>query len=65
MKRTLLLVAGVAGLLIGLGFILPAVDLWRRGTPNTAMVYGPLLLGLLLIAAALLAARKGLTRPQA
>jgi hypothetical protein len=30
MKRILLLVAGVAGLLIGLGFIMPAVALWRH-----------------------------------
>lgn len=65
MKRMLLLLAGLAGFFIGLGLIMPAVALWRRGTQDTAMVYGPLLLGILLMAGALVAARKGLARRRA
>lgn len=30
MKRVLFLAAGAVGLLVGLGFILPAVALWRH-----------------------------------
>lgn len=55
MKRVLLSLAGVAGLLIGTGFIFPAVALWRSGSPDTAMIFGPLVLGILLVAGALLA----------
>lgn len=65
MKRILYLVAGAAGFLVGLGFIMPAIALWRRGSPDTPMVVGPLLLGLFLIVAAVAAARRGMARPRA
>lgn len=57
MKRVILSLAGVAGLLIGTGFIFPAVALWRSGSPDTAMIFGPLLLGILLVAGAAVAFR--------
>ncbi|MBN8246392.1 MAG: hypothetical protein J0L84_02995 [Verrucomicrobia bacterium] len=54
MKKTLLILAGVAGVLIGLGLILPAVALWRSGSSDTAWIAGPLLVGTLLAAGSLL-----------
>ena len=57
MKRVILSLASVAGLLIGTGLIFPAVALWRSGSPDTAMIFGPLLLGILLVAGAVVAFR--------
>ena len=65
MKRILLLIAGPAGFLVGLGFILPAVALWRSGSPDTVMIAGPLLLGGVLIGASVFAVHRGLVRPHA
>lgn len=45
MKRILSSVAGVAGMLVGLGLILPAVALWRQNSPATGGIVGPLILG--------------------
>ncbi|HTH48140.1 MAG TPA: hypothetical protein VMB21_11550 [Candidatus Limnocylindria bacterium] len=59
MKRILLLVAGVVGVLVGLGLIMPAVALWRSGSPQTSSIAFPLFLGLGLVAAAVLALVKG------
>ncbi|MFO1461359.1 MAG: hypothetical protein U1G08_18400 [Verrucomicrobiota bacterium] len=57
MKRVLLSLAGVAGVLLGTGFIFPAVALWRSGSPDTAMIFGPLVLGIVLIAGAVMSFR--------
>ncbi len=45
MKRILIIVAGIVGVLIGLGFIMPAVAWWRQSGPDASHVMLPLLLG--------------------
>jgi hypothetical protein len=65
MKRILLLVAGVAGGLIALGFILPAVAWWRQSGFDGVRVALPLLLGVGLVLGATVALAKGATRSQA
>ncbi len=49
MKRILLTLAGVVGLLIGLGFIMPAFALWRHGSPGTFDIVVPSALGCVLM----------------
>ena len=49
MKRILLIVAGIVGLLIGLGLIMPAVALWRQGSPETFDIVVPSALGCVLM----------------
>jgi 4-hydroxybenzoate polyprenyltransferase len=65
MKRILLMGAGVVGVLVGLGFIMPAVALWRQGGTDTLRVILPLFLGVALMAGALLALLKGASRTRA
>lgn len=65
MKRSLILIAGVIGILVGFGFIMPAIALWRSGSPDTAMIFGPLLLGAVLLGAAALAVCKAMVRDRA
>ena len=65
MKRILLLVAGAAGVLIALGFILPAVAWWRQSGFDGMRVALPLLLGVVLALGATVALAKGATRSQA
>lgn len=57
MKRILLSAAGVAGILIGTGFILPVVALWRSGSTDTVMIGGPLALGSAILVGAFLSFR--------
>jgi hypothetical protein len=64
MKRILLLVAGVAGGLVGLGFIMPAVAWWRQSGFDGLRVALPLLLGVVLVLGATTALAKGTTRSQ-
>ena len=66
MKRILLLVAGVAGGLIALGFILPAVAWWRQSGFDGVRVALPLLLGVVfvLVLGATTALAKGANRSQ-
>ncbi len=64
MKRILLLVAGVAGALVGLGFIMPAVAWWRQSGFDGLRVALPLLLGAVLVLGATTALAKGATRSQ-
>lgn len=65
MKRILLLVAGVAGGLIALGFILPAVAWWRQSGFDGVRVALPLLLGVVLVLGATAALAQGAPRSQA
>jgi hypothetical protein len=65
MKRILLLVAGVAGGLVGLGFIMPAVAWWRQSGFDGLRVALPLLLGVVLVLGATAALAKGADRSQA
>ena len=65
MKRILLFSAGVVGVLIGLGLIMPAVALWRSDSQQTSGIVLPLLLGVGLVAGALLALVKGATKSHA
>ena len=65
MKRILLMGAGVVGVLVGLGFIMPAVAWWRQGGTDTLRVILPLLLGVALMAGASLALIKGASRTRA
>ena len=62
MKRTLLLVAGVAGLLIGLGFIMPAVALWRHEGSMPGSSITLLALGIGLSIAGIGAALRGIVQ---
>ena len=65
MKRILLIVAGIVGVLVGLGLILPAVALWRQGSPETSNIVVPLLFGGMLVLGALVALAKGASRSRA
>ena len=65
MKRILLIGAGVVGVLVGLGFIMPAVAWWRQGGMDALRVILPLFLGVALMAGALLALIKGAGRTRA
>lgn len=51
MKRILLALAGVAALLVGLGFIMPAIALFHRNGSVSMGVMGPLALGTMLAGA--------------
>lgn len=51
MKRILLVLAGVAALLVGLGFIMPAIALLQRNGSLSIGIVGPLALGTLLAVA--------------
>ena len=62
MKRILLIVAGIVGVLVGLGFIMPAVAWWRQSGPDGLRVMLPLLLGTALVLGALVALAKGAAR---
>ena len=64
MKRILLLVAGVAGVPVALGFILPAVAWWRQGGFDGVRVALPLLLGVVLVLGATVALAQGAPRSQ-
>ncbi len=65
MKR-ILLVAGVAGVPVALGFIMPAVAWWRQSGFDGVRVALPLLLGvvLVLVLGATTALAKGANRSQ-
>ncbi len=65
MKRILLLVAGVAGVPVALGFIMPAVAWWRQSGFDGLRVALPLLLGVGLVLGATTALTQGATRSQA
>lgn len=65
MKRILLLSAGVVGVLVGLGLIMPAVALWRSGSPQTLNIILPLLIGGGLLAGAFVALVKGAAKSHA
>ncbi len=67
MKRILLLVAGVAGVPVALGFIMPAVAWWRQSGFDGVRVALPLLLGVVfvLVLGATTALTQGATRSQA
>ena len=62
MKRILLLVAGVAGVPVALGFILPAVAWWRQSGFDGVRVALPLLLGVGLVFVFVLGATTALTQ---
>ncbi len=62
MKRILLLVAGVAGGLVGLGFIMPAVAWWRQSGFDGLRVALPLLLGVVLVFVLVLGATTALAK---
>ena len=51
MKRILLVLACVASLLVGLGFIMPAVALFQRSGSLSVGIIGPLALGTVLAVA--------------
>ena len=65
MKRTTLLVAGLVGLLLALGFIMPAVAWLRQHGFDGRAVLMPLILGGALLSGAVLALRKGARHFQA
>ncbi len=48
MKRILTIIAGILGVLIGLGFIFPAIALWRTSGALPGMSVALLLLGIAL-----------------
>lgn len=48
MKRIFTIIAGILGVLIGLGFVFPAVALWRTSGALPGMSVALLLLGLAL-----------------
>ena len=48
MKRILTIIAGILGVLIGLGFVFPAVALWRTSGALPGMSVALLLLGIAL-----------------
>ena len=59
MKRTLIITAGIIGILVGLGFVFPAVALMRTtgSLPNSGV--GLLLLGIVLTLSGISAALVG------
>lgn len=65
MKRILLIVAGVVGVLVGLGLIMPAVAWWRSSGLDSLKVMLPLLIGVALVLGALFALFKGCLQPKA
>ena len=65
MKRILLLVAGIVGVLVGLGLIMPAVALWRQDSSQTSNIVLPLLLGGGLVAGAWVALVRGAAKSRA
>jgi len=65
MKRILPLVAGVAGVPVALGFIMPAVAWWRQSGFDGVRVALPLLLGVGLVFGATTALAQGTPRSQA
>lgn len=58
MKRTLFVLAGIAGLLIGMGLIMPAAAKWHQNGPGGHDIMGPLIVGLLIVIAGLAALTK-------
>jgi hypothetical protein len=48
MKRILTIIAGILGVLLGLGFVFPAVALWRTSGTLPGVSVALLLLGLVL-----------------
>ena len=65
MKRILLVITGIVGALVGLGFIMPAVAWWHRHGPDLGAVLLPLILGGGLVAGASFVFAKGVRRYQA
>lgn len=65
MKRILLIVAGIVGVLVGLGLIMPAVALWRDQGPGARDLMPPLLIGVALVLGALFAIVRGCFQPKA
>ena len=62
MKPAVKIVLGVAGVLVGLGFIMPAVALWRTQGALPIGDIGLLLLGLILTAGGLYSGTTGIRR---
>jgi hypothetical protein len=60
MKRTFHFVAGLAGVLIGLGFVFPAIAQWRTHGGMSALSVGLLALGTLLTIGGGMAAARAL-----
>jgi hypothetical protein len=62
MKRTLKIILGIAGVLVGMGFVMPAVAQWRHEGGMTSSSIALCLLGAVMtlagIAAAAMAMRK-------
>lgn len=64
MKRILFILTGIIALMVGLGFILPAVAWWRSHGMAMGPVLLPLLFGVGLLAAAGLAFGRALRQSQ-
>jgi len=62
MKRTILIVAGIAGVLVGMGFVFPAVAQMKISGSLPSLSVALLLLGLLLTAGGGSAACYGLRK---
>ena len=62
MKPTLKITIGVIAVLVGLGFVMPAVALWRTQGSLPAASIGLLMLGLVLTVAGLYAGATGVRR---
>jgi hypothetical protein len=62
MKKPLIIISGIIGVLVGLGFVFPAVALMRTtgGLPNASV--GLLLLGIALTIGGFAAACRGMIR---
>jgi hypothetical protein len=65
MKRTLLIAAGIVGILVGAGLIMPAVAWWRQNGPDGRAVVIPLAFGTALVLSALFTLVTGARRTQA
>jgi hypothetical protein len=48
MKRTLIIIGGVFGVLIGMGFVVPAIAQWNHEGSMTGVSVALLLLGLMM-----------------
>jgi hypothetical protein len=65
MKRTITIILGFIGLLVGLGFIMPALAQWRTQGSLPGASVALLLLGILLSLGGLLATANGCRKPKA
>ena len=62
MKRTFIIIGGVIGVLVGMGFVMPAVAQWRQEGGMTNSSVALLLLGAVLTLGGVVAAIRAVAR---